>query len=143
MGLTHLTVTVRNLADPVRTYSALFLVDSGAYDSLIPAEGAEALGVGPAGYAECELTDGTPKKLPFAVCQIEFSATPGAGSSRLSRRARGAPPAAWPVTAQLHNEQTGVCLEGVYDSADVIKNDSGQCKRRSRIVSSWRSLDRV
>jgi clan AA aspartic protease len=72
MGLTHVTVTVRNLRDPTRTYSALFLVDTGAYDSLIPSEGAEALQVEPVGAAECELADGTPQKFPFAVCQLEF-----------------------------------------------------------------------
>jgi len=72
MGLTHVTVTVRNIRDPDRAYSALFLVDTGAYDSLIPAEGAEALGVEPVGIAECELADGTPQKFPFAICQIEF-----------------------------------------------------------------------
>jgi hypothetical protein len=33
-----------------------------------------------------------------------------------------------PVTAQLHNEQTGICLEGVYDTATVIKNVSVQFK---------------
>ena len=72
MGLTHVTVTMRNLSEPQKAYTALFLVDTGAYDSLIPAEGVAALNVQPVGHVECELADGTPKKLPFAVCQIEF-----------------------------------------------------------------------
>lgn len=71
-GLTHVSVTVRNICDPERVYSALFLVDTGAYDSLIPAEGAEVLGVEPVGVAECELANGRPEKFPFAICQIEF-----------------------------------------------------------------------
>jgi clan AA aspartic protease len=72
MGLTHVTATVRNIRDPSRAYSALFLIDTGAYDSLIPAEGAEALGVDAVGVAECELANGTQQKFPFAICQIEF-----------------------------------------------------------------------
>jgi hypothetical protein len=35
-----------------------------------------------------------------------------------------------PVTAQLRNEETEVCLEAVYDSAQVIKNDTGQFKAK-------------
>lgn len=72
MGLTHVTVTVRNVRDAQRTYTESFLIDTGAWDSLIPAEGAEVLGLEPAGYAECELADGTPRQFPFAICQIEF-----------------------------------------------------------------------
>lgn len=72
MGLTHVTVTVRNIRDPSRAYSALFLIETGVCDSLIPAEGAAALGLEPAGVAECELANGTPQKFPFAICQIEF-----------------------------------------------------------------------
>jgi clan AA aspartic protease len=72
MGLTHVTVTVRNPRLPEKTYTALFLVDTGAYDSLIPAEGADALAMEPAGEVECELANGKPERFPFAVCQIEF-----------------------------------------------------------------------
>jgi clan AA aspartic protease len=72
MGLTHVTVTVRNVRDPERVYTASFLIDTGAWDSLIPADGADALGLEPAGYAECELADGTPRQFPFAICQLEF-----------------------------------------------------------------------
>jgi hypothetical protein len=34
-----------------------------------------------------------------------------------------------PVTAQLRNTQTGVCMQGVYDTGDVIKNDSALTPR--------------
>jgi hypothetical protein len=37
-----------------------------------------------------------------------------------------------PVTAQLYNEQTGICLEGVYDTVDVIKNAPDQFKATAR-----------
>ena len=72
MGLTHVTVTLRNLARRERTYTGIFLVDTGAYDSLVPAEAVEALGLDAAGDVECELADGTPQRFRFGVCQIEF-----------------------------------------------------------------------
>jgi len=37
-----------------------------------------------------------------------------------------------PVTAQLRNMQTGICMEGVYDPAAVSKNDAGQFKAKAR-----------
>ena len=37
-----------------------------------------------------------------------------------------------PVTAQLRNMSTGVCIEGVYESGDVIKNDAGQFKAKAQ-----------
>ena len=37
-----------------------------------------------------------------------------------------------PVTAQLVNDANGVCYEGVYDSADVKKNDGAQFKAKAQ-----------
>lgn len=37
-----------------------------------------------------------------------------------------------PVTAQLRNTQTGVCLEGVYGAGDVVRSDAGQFKAKVR-----------
>lgn len=37
-----------------------------------------------------------------------------------------------PITAQLRNQETGICLEGVYDSSDVIMNDSSQFKAKAQ-----------
>jgi clan AA aspartic protease len=105
MGLTHVTVTVRNLGAPERTYSAVFLVDTGAYDSLIPAEGAAALGLQPTGHAECELADGTPKKLPFAVCQIEFMGEITGG------RVLFGPPGTEPLLGVTALESVGITVD--------------------------------
>jgi len=38
-----------------------------------------------------------------------------------------------PVTAQLVNSANGVCFEGVYDGADVIKNEAEQFKAKASI----------
>jgi cysteine-rich repeat protein len=37
-----------------------------------------------------------------------------------------------PVFVQLRNEETGVCLESVFDAEDVLANDAGQFKARAR-----------
>ena len=37
-----------------------------------------------------------------------------------------------PVTAQLLKNDTGLCLEGQYDTGDVIKNDAGQFKAKAQ-----------
>jgi hypothetical protein len=37
-----------------------------------------------------------------------------------------------PVTAQLINDETSVCFEGVYDTAEVIKNDATQFKAKAQ-----------
>ena len=46
-----------------------------------------------------------------------------------------------PVTAQLVNQDTGLCWEGVYDAGDIIENTPSSSRRkRSRISSRCRSL---
>jgi hypothetical protein len=40
------------------------------------------------------------------------------------------PPLALPVTAQLVNNLTQVCLEGVYEAADIQKNELGRFKAK-------------
>ena len=49
MGATHVTVTIRNPADPDRAWEGLFLVDTGATDSLVPRPHLEAIGLRPKG----------------------------------------------------------------------------------------------
>ncbi len=105
MGLTHVTATVRNLRHTEKTYTALFLVDTGAYDSLIPEEGVTALDVEPVGHAECELADGTPKKLPFAVCQIEFMGEVTGG------RVLFGPPGVEPLLGVTALESVGITVD--------------------------------
>jgi len=47
MGTTHVTVTIRNPADPEKAWEGLFLVDAGAVDSLVPKNRLEAIGLKP------------------------------------------------------------------------------------------------
>lgn len=72
MGATHVTVTIRNPADPERAWEALFLVDTGATDSLVPRPHLEAIGLKPKGRRVYELADGREITVDVTVAEIEF-----------------------------------------------------------------------
>ena len=52
MGATCVDVTIRNPADPARSWTGPFLVDTGAFDSLVPKAHLEAIGLEPRGIRE-------------------------------------------------------------------------------------------
>lgn len=72
MGATHVTVTIRNPAEPERTWEGIFLVDTGATDSLVPRPHLEAIGLQPRGQRIYELADGSELRLDITVAEIEF-----------------------------------------------------------------------
>ncbi len=72
MGATHVTVAIRNPAQPDRTWEGLFLVDTGATDSLAPRSCLEAIGLEPRGRRVYELADGSELVLDVTVAEIEF-----------------------------------------------------------------------
>ena len=72
MGATHVTVTVRNPADPEKCWEGLFLVDTGATDSLVPGPHLDAIGLKPKGKRVYELADGSEIVMDITVGEIEF-----------------------------------------------------------------------
>lgn len=72
MGVTHVTVRITNPVDSEKFWEGLFLVDSGAYDSLVPRDKLEEIGMKPKGKRTYELADGTERKMDVAVAEIEF-----------------------------------------------------------------------
>ena len=72
MGATHVTVTIRNPAEPERTWEGLFLVDTGTTDSLVPRPHLEAIGLEPKGQRVYELAAGREVTMDITVGQIEF-----------------------------------------------------------------------
>ena len=72
MGATHVTVTIRNPADPDRTWEGLFLVDTGATDSLVPRAHLESIGLQPKGRRVYELADGNQISMEITTADIEF-----------------------------------------------------------------------
>ena len=72
MGVTHVTVTVRNTAEPERTWEGLFLVDTGAVDCLVPGKHLREIGLAPKAKRTYELADGSETKLDITTAEIEF-----------------------------------------------------------------------
>ena len=72
MGATHVTVTIRNPADPDNFWEGLFLVDTGAIDSLVPREYLENIGLAPKSQRIYELADGSEVKMDITTADIEF-----------------------------------------------------------------------
>jgi len=72
MGAVHVTVAIRNPADPDRFWEELFLVDTGATDSMVPRNHLESIGLKPKGSRVYELADGSELKLDITVAEIEF-----------------------------------------------------------------------
>ena len=72
MGLVYVPVSVKARERSRRTYTARFLVDTGATDSMAPASALTKAGIRPLGVRRYELADGTCVEYPFGLAQIEF-----------------------------------------------------------------------
>lgn len=72
MGITQVTVAVRNPARPEKAWEGLFLVDTGAVDCLIPGRHLRELGIVPTGKRVYELADGSEMSFEVGVAQVEF-----------------------------------------------------------------------
>ncbi len=72
MGATFVDVTIRNPADLRRTWTGSFLVDTGAFDSLVPRAHLEAIGLFPKGRREYALADGRKVELDITTADIEL-----------------------------------------------------------------------
>ena len=79
MGAVQVNVTIRNPAEPARTWEGLFLVDTGATDCLVPRPHLEAIGLEPKGYRPYELADGSEIRLDTTTADIEFMGEVTAG----------------------------------------------------------------
>ena len=72
MGVTHVTATIRNPAEPDRFWEGMFLVDTGSVDCLVPAKALHEIGIEPRGEREYELADGSIVRLKVAGAHVEF-----------------------------------------------------------------------
>ncbi len=72
MGATYVDVTIRNPADPERSWTGKFLVDTGAFDSLVPRTHLDAIGLTPRGRREYVLADGKPVAMDITIAELEF-----------------------------------------------------------------------
>jgi clan AA aspartic protease len=65
--------------DPGKSFESLFLVDTGATDSMAPSDELEKLGVKQEGKMAYELADGTIREYAFGLVRIEFMGETTAG----------------------------------------------------------------
>lgn len=79
MGLTKVTTKLTSLTQPGKSYEDVFLVDTGATDSVAPADELEKLGIPQEGRMSYELADGTVRECPFGLVRIEFMGETTAG----------------------------------------------------------------
>ena len=72
MDATYVDVTIRNPADPQRSWTGKFLVDTGVFDSLVPRSHLEAIGLKPRGCRDYVLADGKLVSFDITTAEIEF-----------------------------------------------------------------------
>lgn len=72
MGVTHVTVSVSNPGNHSREWNGLFLVDTGATDSLVPRKHLQDIGIEPDGARVYVLADGSELRLDIAVARFEI-----------------------------------------------------------------------
>ena len=78
MGMTHVDVTVTNPQEPARSWAGRFLVDTGAFHTLVPRRHLEAIGIRPDRQRTFEMADGTPVTLDVAIARLDFLGEYGA-----------------------------------------------------------------
>ena len=72
MRATHVTVAIRNLAQPDQVWEGLFLVDTGATDCLVPRHHLDEIGLAPQGQRSYSMADGREIRMDIAAAQVEF-----------------------------------------------------------------------
>ena len=76
MGLTHVAVELSQIhskdENGQRTYSAEFLVDTGAMDSMAPASELRKIGIEPVGKRFYELASGEFQEYEHGIAQVSF-----------------------------------------------------------------------
>jgi clan AA aspartic protease len=78
MGLTHVAVELRSLRSK-DTYTARFLVDTGALDSMAPASALIKIGIEPVGKTVYELANGQLEEYEYGLAEISFMGHTTAG----------------------------------------------------------------
>jgi clan AA aspartic protease len=72
MGLTKVTTKLTSLQAPGESYESIFLVGTGATDSMAPSNELEKIGVIKEGKMSYELADGTVNEYAYGLVRIEF-----------------------------------------------------------------------
>ena len=79
MGMTKVTLKVKNYKDPKKVYQGKFLVDSGTTYTIVPAKVLKKLGIKPQDEAEFSLADASKtikRKVGFALFEFNGKQEP-------------------------------------------------------------------
>jgi clan AA aspartic protease len=106
MGLTHIAVKVRN-RDSHETFSANFLVDTGATASMVPACELKRIGIQPTGKKTYEVATGELQQFDVAYAEISFL------DETLTSRVIFGPDNAEPILGVIALESMGVIVDPV------------------------------
>jgi clan AA aspartic protease len=79
VGFIHVPVSVKASSSAVDVYTSLFLVDTGAMDSVIPASELRKIGIEPVATEAFELADGSVREFAFGLAQLEVMGKVTAG----------------------------------------------------------------
>ena len=104
MGLVRVTVTLKKPGASVG-YEGLFLVDTGATDSMAPAPELESAGIEPIGASTYEHADGSMHEYRSGLAQIGFMGDITAG------RVLFGPPGTEPILGVTALESVGISVD--------------------------------
>ena len=107
MGVTHVTVSISDLAQQGEPFEAEFLVDTGAVDCLVSGEALRKAGVKPEGKSVYELANGQPVEYEYGFARVSFM-----GSQTVAQIVFG-PPDAEPILGVVALENVGVTVDPV------------------------------
>jgi clan AA aspartic protease len=107
MGITHITVSVTNLAQSQPSYESEFLVDTGAIDCLAPASALRAAGILIEGKDVYELANGEFVEYPYGFARTNFM-----GSETVTQIILG-PEECEPILGVVALENTGIGVDPV------------------------------
>jgi len=79
VGVIHIPVSLKASRQSPGRYEAIFMVDTGAMDSMAPSSDLETAGVERIGRETYELADGSYREYDFGLVQIELMGTITAG----------------------------------------------------------------
>lgn len=105
MGLTHVTVSLRNLAGNGVPFEDEFLVDTGAIDCLAPASKLDKAGIRAEGKDVYELANGQLVEYPYGFARVLFM-----GAETVSKVIFG-PEGCEPLLGVVALESTGIGID--------------------------------
>lgn len=105
MGLTKVTTKISSTEGSKDFYEDIFLVDTGATDSLAPSDELEKIGISKIGKMSYSLADGTIKEYPYGIAKIEFMGEITAG------RIIFAAPGTEPILGVTALESVGIMVD--------------------------------